>query len=100
MQPSDLKPEKFDGYPPEARKIVINYLPTLRQLPLSFVPGLLRELINFDYKFPAERKAHERELQYLSSLSTTQLKERFQGFAQIRLSKQLEDFDWVSSPAQ
>ena len=46
MLPSDLKPEKFDGYPPEARKIVVNYLSTLRQLPLSFVPGLLRELIN------------------------------------------------------
>ena len=100
MQPSDLKPEKFDGYPPEARKIVIHYLPTLRQLPLSFVPGLLRELVNFDYKFPAERKAHERELQYLSSLSGSQLKEIFQGFGQIALSKQLEEFDWVSSPAQ
>jgi hypothetical protein len=100
MQPSDLKPEKFDGYPPDARKIVINYLPTLRQLPLSFVPGLLRELINFDYKFPAERKAHERELAYLSSLSASQLKEQFQGFAQIGMSRQLEEFDWVSSPAQ
>lgn len=100
MQPSDLKPEKFDGYPPEARKIVINYLPTLRKLPLSFVPGLLRELINFDYKFPAERKAHERELQYLSSLSASQLKEQFQGFAQIGMSRQLEEFGWVSSPAQ
>ena len=100
MQPSDLKPEKFDSYLPEARKIVINYLPTLRQLPLSFVPGLLRELINFDYKFPAERKAHERELQYLSSLSASQLKEQFQGFAQIGMSRQLEEFDWVSSPAQ
>jgi len=100
MLPSDLKPEKFDGYPPEARKIVVNYLSTLRQLPLSFVPGLLRELINYDFKFPAERKAHERELEYLGSLSAGQLKEWFQGFAQIRLSSQLEDFDWVKSPVQ
>ena len=100
MLPSDLKPEKFDGYPPEARKIVVNYLATLRQLPLSFVPGLLRELINYDFKFPAERKAHERELEYLASLSAGQLKEWFQGFAQIHLSSQLEDFDWVKSPAQ
>ena len=100
MLPSDLKPEEFDSYPPEARKIVINSLSTLRQLPLSFVPGLLRELINYDFKFPAERKAHERELEYLSSLSAGQLKECFQGFAQIRLSTQLEDFDWVKSPAQ
>ena len=100
MLPSDLKPEKFDSYPPEARKIVVNYLSTLRQLPLSFVPGLLRELINYDFKFPAERKAHGRELDYLGSLSAGQLKEWFQGFAQIRLSSRLEDFDWVKSPAQ
>jgi hypothetical protein len=100
MLPSDLKPEKFDNYPPEARKIVVNHLATLRQLPLSFVPGLLRELIHYDFKFPAERKAHERELEYLGSLSAGQLKECFQGFAQIHLSTQLEDFDWVKSPTQ
>ena len=100
MLPSDLKPEKFDSYPPEGRKIVVDHLSTLRQLPLIFVPGLLRELINYDFKFPAERKAHERELEYLSSLSAGQLKDWFQGFADLQLSKQLEEFDWVKSPAQ
>ena len=40
MLPRDLKPEQFAGYPPEARKLVINYLGTLQQLPLSFVPSL------------------------------------------------------------
>jgi hypothetical protein len=100
MLPSDLKPEKFDGYPPEARKIVVNYLVILQQLPLSFVPGLLRELVNYDFKFPAERKSRDKELQYLSSLSAGQLKECFRGFSEITLSKQLEDFDWVRSPAQ
>lgn len=100
MLPSDLKPEKFASYPPEARKIVTDYLGTLQKLPLSFVPGLLRELIAFDFKFPAERKAHEQELAYLSSLSADQLQAWFRGFEQIRLSEQLEDFDWVRSPAQ
>ncbi|HKU26473.1 MAG TPA: hypothetical protein VJQ54_13445 [Candidatus Sulfotelmatobacter sp.] len=100
MLPRDLKAEKFASYPPEARKIVTQYLPTLEQLPLSFVPGLLRELINFDFKFPAERKAHERELEHLSSLSTAELKAWFEEFSAIQLSKQLEDFDWVQSPAQ
>jgi hypothetical protein len=100
MLPRDLKPEKFAGYPPEARKFVIDYLGILQQLPLSFLPGLLRELINYDFKFPAERKAHERELQYLSSLPAGRLKELFEGFAQVRLTAQLEGFDWVRSPAQ
>jgi hypothetical protein len=100
MLPGDLKPEKFASYPPEARKIVTHYLATLRLMPLSFVPGLLRELINFDFKFPAERKAHERELEYLSALPAVQLRDWFQGFSNIRLSQQLEEFEWVKSPAQ
>ncbi len=100
MLPRELKPEQFAGYPPEARKVVTNYLATLQQLPLSFVPGLLRELIDYDFKFPAERKARERELAHLSSLSTAQLKDWFQGFAQIRLSTELEEFDWAKAPAR
>jgi hypothetical protein len=100
MLPSDLKPEMFAGYAAEARKVVTAHLATLRQLPLSFVPGLLRELISFDFKFPAERKARERELAYLDSLSQAQLKECFQDFSEIRLSRQLEEFDWVKLPGQ
>lgn len=100
MLPSDLKVEMFFGYGPEARKVVTSYLTTLRQLPLSFLPELLRELINFDFKFPAERKAHLRELAYLGSLSAAQLKDCFRGFSEVRLSRELEKFDWVKSPAQ
>lgn len=100
MLPRDLRPEKFAGYPPEARKIITEYVDTLQLLPLSFVPGLLRELIDYDFRFPAERRAHQRELAHLRSLSAGQLQEWFQGFTQIRLSAKLEDFDWVASPAQ
>jgi hypothetical protein len=96
----DLKPEQFAGYPPEARKLVTEYLGALRRLPLSFLPSLLREVVDYDFKFPAERKALEKELANLSSLSAEQAKEWFQGFAQIRLSPQLEQFDWVNAPAQ
>lgn len=100
MLPRDLKPEQFAGYPPEARKIVTNCLTTLQQLPLSFVPSLLRELIDYDFKFPAERTAREKELANLRSLSEEDLKAWFQAFVQIRLSPQLEEFDWVKAPAQ
>jgi hypothetical protein len=100
MLPRDLKPENFAAYPPEARKLVTNYLGTLQMLPLSFVPGLLRELIDFDFKFPAERTAHERELAKVSSLSNDQRKEWFHEFDEIKLSPQLEAFDWVKNPAQ
>src|ERR1700732_967279 len=100
MLPSDLKPEQFSGYPPEARKLVTNYLGALQRLPLSFLPSLLREAIEYDFKFPAERRALERELANLHSLSAGQIADWFQGFAQILLSPGLEKFDWVNTPAQ
>src|SRR5947207_4126361 len=100
MQPVDLKSEQFKSYSPEARKLVTQYLGLLRQLPLSFVPSVLREIIDYDFKFPIERQALERELKVLSSLSSEQTKEWFSAFAQIRLSSQLEHSDWVNAPAQ
>jgi len=100
MLPSDLRPEQFAGYPPEARKLVTNYLPTLERLPLGFVPSLLREAIEYDYKFPLERRAIERELAKLQSLSPPQAEDWFQAFGHIRLSSELEHFDWINSPAQ
>src|SRR5450755_376232 len=98
MLPSDLKPEQFNGYPPEARKLVTEYVVALQRLPLSFVPSLLREVIDYDFKFPPERKAIEKELANLNSLSPDQVKEWFQGFAQISQSTKLENVDWVNSP--
>ena len=100
MLPRDLKPEQFNGYPPEARKLVVNYIAVLQRLPLSFLPSLLREAIEYDYKFPPERRALERELANLNSLLVEQLKDWLQGFAQIRLSAALENFDWINAPAQ
>ena len=100
MLPSDLKPEQFNGYPPQARKLVTGHVAVLRRLPLSFLPSLLREAIEYDFKFPAERRALEKELANLDSLSADQLKGWLQGFAQIRISSQLEHSDWINTPAQ
>ncbi len=100
MLPRDLKPEQFSGYPPEAKKLVTNYIAALQRLPLSFLPSLLREAIEYDFKFPPERKALERELANLNSLSAQEQKDWLQGFEQIHLSAALERFDWINSPAQ
>src|ERR1700687_1051251 len=98
MLPSDLKPEQFNGYPPAARKLVTGYVGALQRSPLSFVPSLLREVIEYDFKFPPERKAIEKELENLNSLSPEQMKEWFQEFAEISVSTKLESVDWVNSP--
>jgi hypothetical protein len=100
MLPRDLKPEQFGAYPPMARKLATDNLQSLQNLPLSFLPSLLRELIDYDYKFPAERHALERELANLKSLSEPKWKEWFTEFEQIQLSTSLEKFDWVNQPAQ
>jgi hypothetical protein len=100
MLPRDIRPEQFSRYPPEARKLVTNYIAALQRLPLSFLPSLLRESIEYDYKFPPERKALERELANLNSLSADELQERMKDFAHIRLSAELENFDWINAPAQ
>lgn len=98
MLPSDLKAEQFRGYPEQARKLIEEHLDALKRLPLSFLPSLLREVIVYDWKFPLERKQLNKELANISSLSAEQIDDWFQGFAQIRLSSQLERLDWVSAP--
>ncbi len=98
MLPSDLKAESFTGYPPEARKLATAHLAALQQLPLSFAPSLLREVIEYDYKFPAERASIDRELDNLSALSPQTMKDWFQAFAQLSLSAKLEEVDWVKQP--
>ena len=100
MLPRDLKAEQFSGYPPEGRKLVIHYLGALRRLPLSFLPSVLREAIEYDYKFPVERRALERELANLNFLSAEQFADWLHDFATIRLSPALEKIDWVDAPAQ
>lgn len=99
MLPRDLKAEHFAGYSPEARKLVVAHLVALQQLPLSFVPGLLREVIDYDFKFPVEKTTIDRELTQLSQLSPAQLQEYFQPFVQLSLSARLEQIDWVNQPA-
>src|SRR6516165_3000707 len=100
MLPRDLKSEQFSSYPPEARKLATDNLDTLRKLPLSFLPSLLREVIEYDYKFPVERRALERELENLRGLSASDNTEWFREFSAIQLSPALEKFDWVNNPAQ
>ena len=100
MLPRDLQPDQFAGYPPEARKLMVTHLDVLRQLPLSFVPSLLREAIEYDYRFPAERVALDRELASLNALTPAQLRDRFEPFAKVSLSPALVEFDWINQPAQ
>lgn len=100
MLPSELKAAQFSSYPAPAKALAIQYLDVLRELPLSFAPGLLRELVEYDYKFPAERRALDGELANLARLSAPDRMEWLQGFAKISTGPKLERLDWINSPAQ
>jgi hypothetical protein len=99
MLPSQLTPERFNGYPPEAKQAAITHLALLRQLPLAFVPLLLRELIAYDWKFPAERAELDRQLHYLSSLQKEELAKWMAAFVKLNLTPEQDQFDWVNDPA-
>jgi hypothetical protein len=95
-----IKPEQLQTYPPKARQLVVDHIALLRQLPTNFVTLLLWEIIAYDWKVPAEQKDLNQQLAYLESLSPDQRQELMAGFAKLRLSPELESFDWVSAPVQ
>ncbi len=100
MLPAQLNASQFDRYRPEARRAAIANVGLLQRLPLVFLPLLLRELIAYDAKFPAERKELDRQLVFLTSLTPEQLRQWMAPFAGLQLSPELERVDWVNTPAQ
>ncbi|HTB12795.1 MAG TPA: hypothetical protein VK752_14535 [Bryobacteraceae bacterium] len=99
MLPDQLTPGNFSGYPPEARELAIKNIVLLQRLPLAFVPLLLRELIVYDWKFPAERTDLTRQFRYLGTLPSSAFQSTMAAFARLKLGGELERTDWVNSPA-
>jgi hypothetical protein len=99
MFPDQLTPESFAGYPPQARELATRQIAILRRLPLAFVPLLLRELIGYDWKFPAERIDLDRQFRYLEGLTPGQFQAAMSSFAGLKVTRELEKVDWVNSPA-
>ena len=100
MLPRDLRPESFSAYPAQAKALIVVHLESMRRLPLSFLPSLLRQVIDYDFSFPVEQSSIKRELTILSSLSESQRNEWFGPFSRISLSASLENFDWINLPSQ
>jgi len=100
MLPADLTADSFRGYPPQARQIAADRVALLRELPISFVPLLLRELIAYDWKFPAERKELDLQFAYLESQSVPGRRQSMEGFAKLHVTPELEKSDWVNTPVQ
>ncbi len=98
MLPANLTASHFARYPPLARTLASTHLALLQKLPLAFLPSLLRELIDYDYKFPAERTQIDRQFVYLESLSAADLAQCFDAFSRIRLTAEQTSSDWCGQP--
>jgi hypothetical protein len=99
MLPQQLSPASFAGYPPEARQLATRQIPLLQRLPLVFLPLLLRELIVYDWKFPAERADLDRQFAYLTALSNSGFQTAMSDFTRLKIAPSLEQTDWVNNPA-
>lgn len=91
---------QFAAYPPLAKTTAIEHLLVLNELPLAFAPFLLKELIGFDSKFPAERNDLLAQFAYLSQLSATAREQTLAPFDSLHLSTALESFDAVNQPGE
>ncbi|HEY7307103.1 MAG TPA: hypothetical protein VH601_23470 [Bryobacteraceae bacterium] len=99
LTPQQLSPANFGAYPPLAKQTAIDHIALFREMPVPFLALLLRELIDWDWKFPAERKELDRQFTYLTSISQEQRKQSFAPFAVLKISEELESTDWVNQPA-
>jgi len=99
MRASELQSEQFKSYPPQARELTVRYIGLLRQLPTIFVAILLREVIDYDWKFPAEREELDGQLDHIGSLQQEQIRTLFANFVLIRLDPKLERMNWVKEPS-
>lgn len=98
MLPAQLTTESFLVYPPAARRLAVGKLALIQLLPLIFAPFLLNEIIEYDWKFPQERRELETQIAFLEGLTTEQRESIFAAFKRITLTSSLQALDWVGSP--
>src|SRR5260370_240891 len=99
MMPTQLKTADFGSYPPLARQVATGNLELFHRLPLAFVAILLREIIAYDWRFPAERRQIDGQLHLLGKLSSSELAQKMAGFNSIRLNPELERTGLVTNPS-
>jgi hypothetical protein len=98
MQPGDLSAKSFSEYPEQAKALAVANLALLRRLPLSMLPLLLGQIIDYDWRFPAEQGEVKRQLQFLTQLSSDSFTEIMAPFAAVQLPDALAATDWVNQP--
>lgn len=95
MEPAQLQARDFKSYPPAARKLIVDHLDLVRQLPMVFVALLLREVKGYDWRFPAERRVMDAQFTFLKSRTPAEREALLRTFAKIELPRDVSSIDWV-----
>jgi len=100
MRPADASAESFASYPPQARAFAVQHLAAIQKLPAAFAALLIKQVIQYDWLFPAERKDLEDQFAYLESLTSADLERSMRGFAAASPSPALRRIDWIQRPEE
>lgn len=92
--------DEFAAYPPQARALAVEHLALLNQLPPVLTLVLLREVIAYDWKFPAERADLQRQFTLLAGLRPAERQQKLSGFAGVRLNADLQRTSFALQPAE
>jgi hypothetical protein len=100
MMPAQLTTASFATYPSQAHSFALQYLDVLQKLPLPLATTMLREIVFYDWQFPAERRNLESQFVWLRARSDAERQEILHGFAQLSLPAEITSQDWVTRPQQ
>jgi len=98
MKPGDLRPESFASYPPEARTLAAKYLAVFQRMPIILLALILREVIQYDWSFPAEREKLTGQLDLLVGMTDASFAALMSLFNAIPLPNQLSTLKWANQP--
>jgi hypothetical protein len=98
MTPDKLQVGSFAAYPPQARALAIHHMKLMNRTPLILLAALLRQVIQYDWSFPAEREQLVRQLNLLDQLDVTSFDSLVSPFAAIPFSRELSKFDYLNHP--
>ena len=62
-----LSRQTFSAYPPQGREIAASHLDTLQRTPLAVLPAFLKDLKEYDWKFPVEQRQIVRRMDFLQA---------------------------------
>lgn len=100
MSAAMIRAGDFAHYPPQGKRVATENLSLLQQLPPAFAVSLLREIVEYDWRFPAEQTDIDVQLRYLGAMPPPQLQGTMAGFAALALSPVLDKSRLAASPIE